>query len=614
MFSTSALRFFPAAETFANRANYAIYNERGGLRPAATRFTIAFDPNINPTIDPNNQKGGNSPMKKLLAVLLALTMLLGVSALAEESAPLFQQDVMILFTSDVHCGIESNFGYAGLAMVRDAYKNAGYHVLLVDNGDSIQGEPVGTMTTGEANIKLMNAVGYDIATMGNHEFDYGMDRFFELSKMANFPYISCNFNKGGELQFAPYVIKEFDGVKIAFVGITTPKTLTSSTPKYFQDENGNFIYGFFEDETGEGLYNAVQKAVDDARAEGASIVIAMAHLGNEAECSPYTYKDVIANTTGINALLDGHSHDTDHVEMRNKARETVLRQGCGTKLEGVGYLKIAAKNGAMKAGVMMWNNDDFNATQLYQLDTDVTKAVAEATETLNAKLAEVVAKTDVELTINDPVAVTEDGKAVRIIRNAETNLGDLCADAYRYVSGADIAFVNGGGIRVSIKEGDITLNDILKVHPFGNALCVCEATGQQILDALEFGAKDVPGEFGGFLQVSGLTYEIHTSVPSSVKLDEKGLFAGVEGEYRVKNVMVGDEPLDLEKTYTLASHNYMLQGQGDGYTIFEDNVYTQESVMLDNQVLITYITEGLNGVVGAEYANPYGQGRIVAVD
>ena len=553
-------------------------------------------------------------MKKFLAFLLALTMLLGVGALAEEDAPLFQQDVMVLFTSDVHCGIESNFGYAGLAMVRDAYKNAGYHVLLVDNGDSIQGEPVGTMTTGEANIKLMNAVGYDIATMGNHEFDYGMERFFELSKMANFPYVSCNFNKGGELQFAPYVVKEFDGVKIAFVGISTPKTLTSSTPKYFQDENGNFIYGFFEDETGEGLYNAVQKAVDDARAEGATFVVALAHLGNEDECRPFTYADVIANTTGINALLDGHSHDTNHVEMRNKARETVLRQGCGTKLEGVGYLKIAAKNGAMKAGVMMWNNDDFNATQLYQLDTDVTKAVAEATETLNAKLAEVVAKTDVELTINDPVAVTEEGKPVRIIRNAETNLGDLCADAYRYVSGADIAFVNGGGIRVSIKEGDITLNDILKVHPFGNALCVCEATGQQILDALEFGAKDVPGEFGGFLQVSGLTYEIHTYLPSTVKMDEKRMFVGVEGEYRVKNVMVGGEPLDLEKIYTLASHNYMLQGQGDGYTIFEDNVYTQESVMLDNQVLITYITEGLNGVVGADYANPYGQGRIVAVE
>ena len=279
--------------------------------------------------------------------------MLAAPAIAEEVAPIFQQDVVILFTSDVHCGVESNFGYAGLALVRDAYERAGNHVLLVDNGDSIQGEPVGTMTSGEANVKLMNAVGYDIATMGNHEFDYGMDRFFELTKMANFPYISCNFNKHGELQFAPYVIKEFDGVKIAFVGISTPKTLTSSTPKYFQDENGNFIYGFFEDETGEKLYAAVQKAVDDARAEGAQFVIAMAHLGNESECKPYTYADVIANTSGINAMLDGHSHDTGHVKMRNKDGKTVLRQGCGTKLQGIGYLKIASGNGAMDTGVML---------------------------------------------------------------------------------------------------------------------------------------------------------------------------------------------------------------------------------------------------------------------
>ena len=547
-------------------------------------------------------------MKKFLAFLLALTMLLGVGALAEEDAPLFQQDVMVLFTSDVHCGIESNFGYAGLAMVRDAYKNAGYHVLLVDNGDSIQGEPVGTMTTGEANIKLMNAVGYDIATMGNHEFDYGMERFFELSKMANFPYVSCNFNKGGELQFAPYVIKEFDGVKIAFVGISTPKTLTSSTPKYFQDENGNFIYGFFEDETGEGLYNAVQKAVDDARAEGATFVVALAHLGNEDECRPFTYADVIANTTGINAMLDGHSHDMDHVEMLNKDGETVLRQGCGTKLAGVGYLKIAAKDGAMKAGVMQWNCPDFNAAKLYALDTDITRAVVDATAEMNAALAEVVARSEVELTVNDPVT------GVRIVRSAETNLGDLCADAYRYVSGADVAFVNGGGIRVSIKAGDITRNDILKVHPFGNMLCVCEATGQQILDALELSVKALPGEYGGFLQVSGLTFEVHTYLPSTVKMDEKNMFVGVEGERRVRNVMVAGEPIDPEATYTVASHNYMLMNGGDGNTIFKNNHFTHVDVMLDNQVLLTYVTEALNGVIGEAYANPYGEGRIVAVE
>lgn len=551
-------------------------------------------------------------MKKLLACFLALTLLLIAPALAEETAPVFQQDVVILFTSDVHCGVESNFGYAGLALVRDAYERAGNHVLLVDNGDSIQGEPVGTMTSGEANVKLMNAVGYDIATMGNHEFDYGMDRFFELTKMADFPYISCNFNKDGELQFAPYVIKEFDGVKIAFVGINTPKTLTSSTPKYFQDENGNFIYGFFEDETGEKLYAAVQKAVDDARAEGAQFVIAMAHLGNEDECKPYTYADVIANTTGINAMLDGHSHDTNHVEMRNKDGETVLRQGCGTKMQGIGYLKIAAEDGAMDAGVMLWNCADFNATELYNLDTDVTKAVSEATDELNAALAEVVAKTDVDLTINDPTAAKDDGSPVRIIRNAETNLGDLCADAYRYVSGADVAFVNGGGIRVSIKAGDITRNDILKVHPFGNALCVCEATGQQILDALELSVSSMPGEYGGFLQVSGLTFEVDTSIPSGVKRDEKNMFVGVEGDRRVSNVLVGGEPIDPEKTYTVASHNYLLHNGGDGYTIFQNCTFTQESVMLDNQVLLTYITEGLNGVVGEQYANPYGEGRITA--
>ena len=551
-------------------------------------------------------------MKKLLACFLALALLLIAPALAEETAPVFQQDVVILFTSDVHCGVESNFGYAGLALVRDAYERAGNHVLLVDNGDSIQGEPVGTMTSGEANVKLMNAVGYDIATMGNHEFDYGMDRFFELTKMADFPYISCNFNKDGELQFAPYVIKEFDGVKIAFVGISTPKTLTSSTPKYFQDENGNFIYGFFEDETGEKLYAAVQKAVDDARAEGSQFVIAMAHLGNEDECKPYTYADVIANTTGINAMLDGHSHDTNHVEMRNKDGETVLRQGCGTKMQGIGYLKIAAEDGAMDAGVMLWNCADFNATELYNLDTDVTKAVSEATDELNAALAEVVAKTDVDLTINDPTAAKDDGSPVRIIRNAETNLGDLCADAYRYVSGADVAFVNGGGIRVSIKAGDITRNDILKVHPFGNALCVCEATGQQILDALELSVSSMPGEYGGFLQVSGLTFEVDTSIPSGVKRDEKNMFVGVEGDRRVSNVLVGGEPIDPEKTYTVASHNYLLHNGGDGYTIFQNCTFTQESVMLDNQVLLTYITEGLNGVVGEQYANPYGEGRITA--
>ncbi|MBQ6858857.1 MAG: metallophosphoesterase, partial [Clostridia bacterium] len=207
-------------------------------------------------------------MKRILGIFLALCMLCGM-AMAQETAAL-TQDVVVLFTSDVHCGIDQGFGYVGLAAIRDAMKAVGNHVLLVDNGDSIQGEPIGTMTTGEANIQLMNAVGYDMAIPGNHEFDYGMERFLELTEKAAFPYISANFNKNGELVFAPYVMKEFDGVKIAFVGMTTPKTITSSTPKYFQNEAGEFIYGFMQDETGEKLYAAVQSAVDAARAEGAA--------------------------------------------------------------------------------------------------------------------------------------------------------------------------------------------------------------------------------------------------------------------------------------------------------------------------------------------------------
>jgi len=509
--------------------------------------------------------------------------------------------------------VESGFGYEGLAAIRDTLETKGNHVLLVDNGDSIQGEPVGTMTTGEANIKLMNAVGYDIATIGNHEFDYGMARFFELVEMADFPYISCNFVKDGAPVFAPYIIKEFDGVKVAFVGITTPKTITSSAPKYFQDDNGNFIYGFYQDETGEALYAAVQTAIDAARGEGATYVIGMAHLGNEAECQPWTYADVIANTTGMDVLLDGHSHDTDQVEMLNKDGETVLRAACGTKLECIGYLTIGT-DGSLQTGVYTWNND-VSAPELFDINNDVSVAVMDATASLDAKLNEVVAKTAVDLIINDPVAVDENGKSIRIIRTAETNLGDLCADAYRAMSGADVAVVNGGGIRASISAGDITLNDILLVHPFGNSMCVIEITGQEIMDALELSVASLPGEFGGFLHVSGMTFEIHTYIDSPVLLDEAKMFVGVtEGApRRVQNLLIGGEPVDPEKVYTLASHNYKIKDMGDGYTMFADNKLLQEDVMIDNQVLINYIVDVLGGVVGEEYAEPYGQGRIVAV-
>ena len=551
-------------------------------------------------------------MKKLLSLLMVLAMLLCVvPGMAEENTSKLTKDVVILFTSDVHCGIDQGFGYAGLYAVKQQLAKTN-NVLLVDDGDAIQGEPVGTVTHGSAIIDLMNTVGYDVAIPGNHEYDYGMENFMNLTKQAKFPYISCNFTKNGELVFPSYVIKEVEGVKIGFIGITTPETLTKDTPKNFQDDKGNFIYSFMEDGTGEKLYAAVQTAADDARKAGADYVIAIAHLGNEASSSPYNYADVLSHTTGIDALVDGHSHDTDQLVMKNKDGKDVIRAACGTKLEGIGYVTISAKDGSLSYGLYTWHNST-SVPALLGIENEVSKAVSAATDGLNAELSKVVAKTAVDLTINDPTAKDANGSPVRIIRNAETNLGDLCADAYRDQTGAQVAIVNGGGIRASISAGDITLNDIMKVHPFGNQILVLEVTGQQLLDALEFASRDVPNECGSFLQVSGMTYEIHTYIKSSCTMDDKGVFTGVSGEYRVKNVKIGDEALDLTKTYTLAGHDHTLLNGGGGMSMFNGCKVVKKNVKLDNQVLIDYIVDTLGGVVGEAYANPYGQGRIVAV-
>ena len=374
-----------------------------------------------------------------------------------------ERDIVVLFTSDVHCGVDQNFGYVGLKAVMDKMEAAGSRVVLVDNGDSIQGEPIGTLTKGQADIELMNAIGYDAAIPGNHKFDYGMERFMELAEMAEFPYISCNFNRKGELVFDPYVLMDVGDTKIAFIGVTTPITLTSSTPKHFMDADGNFIYGFLQDETGETLYNAVQQATDDARAKGADYVIVLGHMGIEASCHPFTYADVIENTTGVDAFLDGHSHDTDKVVMKNKDGYDVVRQACGTKMAGIGWLRISAENGSVDTGLYTWNNE-VSAPELLGIQNEMTAAVDHVMSEMTEKLKEVVAKSDVNLTVNDPSA-TWNGQPMYIIRRSETNLGDLCADAFRDQSGADIALINGGGIRVSIESGDITVNDILSVFP-----------------------------------------------------------------------------------------------------------------------------------------------------
>ena len=604
--------------------------------------------------------------RRIWSVLMTLAMVVsvtaGVTTATEITAQAAEQDIVILYTNDVHCGVDDNIGYAGLALYKKEMQAQTPYVTLVDAGDAIQGAPIGTLSDGGYIIDIMNQVGYDFAIPGNHEFDYGMPRFLELSGKLNCGYYSCNFTNlaTGAPVFAPYKMMDYGDTQVAFVGVSTPESFTKSTPTYFQDANGNYIYGFCEDESGQALYNQVQVTVDAANAQGADYVILVGHLGNEGVSGQWSSEAVIKNTNGIDAVIDGHSHETYDKTFPNKDGEQIVVTQTGTKLKNIGKMtikpdgtittemvntvpdagfttytvqkndslsKIAKKTlGSSQAWTIIYNanKDKIKKPNLITAgmvltipggaaateDGKFVDAAADAyIKQIQAQYSEslktVLGSTSVDLTIKDPAT------GERAVRSAETNLGDLCADAYRYQLGADIGLMNGGGVRDSIAAGTITYNDTLKVFPFGNMGCVVEATGQQIKDALEMASKDCPTENGGFLQVSGLTYTVDTSIPSSVKVDEKGNFQGVSGAYRVTDIKVGEEPLDVNRTYTVASHNYMLKSGGDGMVMFNGSKVVKDDVMVDVDVLSSYISEKLGGVVGEEYANPAGQGRII---
>ena len=551
--------------------------------------------------------------KKVLSLVLAAAMVMGLAAPALAAEESENGKIVILHTNDVHCGIDpatdeesgavTNVGYAGVAAYK-AEMEAQYgaeNVTLVDAGDAIQGGPIGTLSKGSYIVDIMNEVGYDFAIPGNHEFDYGMDNFLTLAKeKAQYTYLCCNFTDlEGKPVLDAYKVVDYGDVSVGYVGIDTPESFTKSTPTYFQNEKGEYIYSFSQGNEGADLYAAVQKAVDAAVADGADYVVALGHLGNEGSTDVWTSKSVIANTTGIDVFIDGHSHEAYDETVQNKDGEDVVLAQTGTKLANIGKVVIDTKTGDISAELVSGYDKQ---------DETVAAYVAKVNEEFAGVLQEVVAKSDVDLTTLDPAT------GERAVRSAETNLGDLCADAYRVLLGADVAFVNGGGVRADIAAGDITYEDIINVHPFGNEACLVETTGQDILDALEMGARLYPEENGGFLQVSGLSYTIDASVPSSVVLNDEGEFVKVDGAYRVKDVMVGDEPLDVTKTYTLASHNYMLKSGGDGFVMFKDDPVLKDCVMIDNQVLINYIVDELGGVVGADYAAPQGRITIVNAD
>lgn len=560
------------------------------------------------------------------------------AAFAEETNCFFgdKADVTILYTNDVHTYIDNKSPkptYAAIAALKKSIEDTGRDVLLVDAGDHIQGTAYGSMDDGATIIELMNEAGYDLATPGNHEFDYGMARAKAVIQEADFPYVSCNWvDLRTGFNVLPSVKFFFvGGRKIAFVGVTTPETFTKSTPAYFMnDAQTKYIYDILGGEDGQKLYDAVQKAIDKAEFWGADTIIGLGHLGVDPSSSPWTSEEVIAHTHGFTAFIDGHSHTVmANKQVTDASGKAVTLTQTGSYFKNIGKMTVGA-DGTITTELI----DTYEG-----LDAAVAATASNWISAVDDMLGEEIAVGDQKFYINDPAT----GK--RRIRSGETNLGDFVADGiYTYFNEieelhCDIAIMNGGGIRTDVEAGPWSFKTCKTVSPFGNVACLMSVTGQQIQDALEFGARFAGAEGkenGGFLQVAGATYEIHTDIPNTVQTDDKNIWIGsATGTPRVQNVKIYDKasgtyvPLDPAKTYALAGMNYTLRNLGDGFAMFDGAELIKDYVSEDYLVMSTYAMsfggvdgEGLPHLSTAnspladypgyllDYEDPYGAGRI----
>ena len=571
-------------------------------------------------------------MKKKVLIVVLVLVLLAVCLSCVLWIQGQSREVVVYYTNDIHTYIDNNAEEeTGLTYSKVAALKANTpHALLVDAGDHIQGTAYGSMDEGATIIELMNAAGYDVATLGNHEFDYGMDGCMAAIDAAEFPYVSCNFRHeangvAGETVLQPFALLKTGGKKLAFVGITTPETITSTTPAYFQDENGNYIYGIAGGIDGSALYESVQAAIDTAADAGADYIIALGHLGVDASSGPWTSYNVIANTTGLDAFIDGHSHTTIETEtVTDKAGEPVVLAQTGSYLNAVGKLTISA-DGSLSTQLLL--GEDL-------ADMTAVSAVKEIEENwikeINDQLGKVIGFAEVTLD-------NFDSEGNRLVRKQSTNTGDFAADALYYLfddmgMDVDVAVMNGGGVRNKAITGELSYLTCKEIHTFGNVACLLQVTGQQLLDALEWGSKgilaDGSGENGSLLHVSGLTYTLDLTYDSTVQFDDKDVWLGPPtGEYRVKNVQILNkdtglyEPLDLTATYNLAGYNYTLRDLGGGFAMFNGAVNVLDYVAEDYMVLANYIQSfpvneatGLPTITAESgYEDVNGSGRITVL-
>lgn len=520
---------------------------------------------------------------KVLALVLCVIIMLGTLGISTSAAQ-NTEDIIILYENDVHGEIE---GYSKLSAMKKELKEQYAHVGVVSSGDYIQGSSHSVVSKGGCIVELMNLVGYDALTIGNHEFDYHLSRLDELIEKMNTKPVCCNFQKIGEEDsyYKPYSIVSYGEVDIAYIGITTPSTVTTTSPAQFKDENGNYIFTFHAND----LYQTVQKNIDAAIAEGADYVVALSHIGDNELL--YDIEDLIANTEGLDVVLDAHSHSVIEERMvSDKSGNEVVLSSTGTKFEYIGKLTISP------SGI----KTELIKTKEYTSTDPIVDAYLEQIEAEYAVLGnQKIGFSEVDLITHD-----EDGN--RLVRVQETNLGDFCADALRSAMDADIGYINGGGIRAELLAGDVTYDDLIKVFPFNNTVVMGEIDGYTLRDMLEMALLEWPEECS-FPHVSGVTFSVNTELPSSVVINENEEFCGVDGQYRVYDIKVFNreagkyEPIDFNKTYTIASNNYYLVDHGSGMTMLEKVKVIKNDGMLDSEALIQYLQKDLNGIIGEEY-------------
>ena len=531
-------------------------------------------------------------------------------------------DIVILHTNDVHCGVQDKIGYDGLALYRkqllEKYKN----VLLVDAGDHIQGGTIGMITNGEAIIDIMNKLEYEVVTLGNHEFDYGIAQLEDVEKLLNCSYISCNYcYKANKTSiYPPYKMLEKGGKKIGFIGVATPQTLSKTYLITVVDDSGNQVYDFLTENHSQELYDRVQKHIDELQEQGADYIIILAHLGIGGDAlEENTSAGLLKNLKSVNALIDGHSHLVYSQTTPDKDGKQVILVQTGTKLDNIGVLTIHENGTLSHKNINEVPYDPNLAEQtlnvtrskvIRHVDKEMNEYINNIFDSFSDQLNRVVGTTDFDLNVYRNSSESTESHT-QLSRIQENVLCNLVTDALRKYGEADVTIINAGSVRTDMKKGNITYQNVIDIMPFSNDVLVKEITGQTILDALEFGTRILPEPTSRFPQVSGIVYKIDTSINSSVVVDENEVFVNVSGERRVYDVKVNGEDLDVNKKYTISSNSFILGG-GDGYSMFSDFEITKTSVGVDNEVLLKYIETDLNGVIPEKYKAT--EGRIVKTD